>query len=367
MEQILDHQGLKVYKYGSEADISMQRGRAVPVPQSMLNNRRQGDSARRSQFNRQFRAADDFERVFESDRTQEYGPVYDTTSFAEWFPVDRRSGWATSIKMSMNRRDIAPMMATVVCCSTDIPTVTLNRKKCHHYSGFVNLAVATDVCVFDRLQANDMGINIDQEYLAVVNEALTLAANYIAVNGDEQNNVLGMNNNHYIATVLVDPPNVTNPIISLRQIAQFLATRESSVLDLSNNVFGQTYTVFLPMKLVLALSSTWVTIGSQQISMLSIMTGNCATCNNDPSVPNFRIIGMEMLDNSWYDGSSVGYMFQTGTSDFRSSARWWKPFSLLNLGEQTHGLYRQQFFGARVGSIEWYDLSKVMRLIFSGM
>lgn len=356
MRLICEHNGLQVYAHGSEVNNKFKASKPVAVPESMVNKMAktrqttQGDSVM-------------FEKVFESENMTVTNPSYDYRSLADFFPVDRRSGFATSLKLNMQRR-IAPQIATQVCCATDIPIISVDKRVFSSYVGFVNLAVAADVCTWDRLAAAEDGINlVDDDYLPAINEALTVGANLIALEGDNENNVMGLKNNPWIPTVVVDPLSVTNPVISFRKIVQFLETRNNSIIEL-NGAFTKQYTLFLPLSIVISLCNTYVTFADAQISLMSMLAGLAGVNAQDPSVPKFRIIGLNHLEKLWADGvSSVGYLFASGTNDFNSLARWWKPFSFLELGNERKGLREQSFYGARVGSIEFLDLSKVIRII----
>lgn len=355
---VAEHRGFKVYKHGSEVDPKFKKGQKVTIPESLLNKQTKKSKQKQS---RQGDAM--YERVFESDNTLMVGARYDFNSLADFFPVDRRCGFATSIKLNMERR-IAPSIATQVCCATDIPIISNQKQYFTEYTGFTNLAVATDICVWDNLTADEAGVNlVDDEYLPGINEALTVAANIIAVEGDESNNVLGLRNNQYIPTVIADSPSLVNPVTSFRRISQFIETRYNSIINLTNTL-NKTYTLLLPMSLALSLSNTMVTFANEQVSLISILAGLTGVNSNDPTIPKFNIMALEHLENHWKDGiSDVAYMFASDAAGFNELSRWWKPFSFLNLGQEQKGLREQQFFGSRVGSIEFLDLTKVIRII----
>lgn len=355
---VTEHRGFKVYKYGSDVDPKFKKGQKVAIPESLVNK---SNKVSKQKQTRQGDAM--FERVFESDNTLTVGARYDYNSLADFFPVDRRCGFATSIKLNMERR-IAPSIATQVCCATDVPIISLQKQYFTEYTGFTNLACATDICVWDNLTAEEAGVNlIDDEYLPGINEALTVAANIIAVEGDESNNVLGLRNNQYIPTVIADSPSVVNPVTSFRRIAQFIETRYNSVINLTNTL-NKTYTLLLPMSLALSLSNATISFANEQVSLLSVLAGLTGVNAKDPTIPKFNIMALEHLENHWKDNiSDVAYMFASDASGFNEMSRWWKPFSFLNLGQETKGLREQQFFGSRVGSIEFLDLTKVIRII----
>lgn len=365
---VAEHKGMKVYAHGSDVDPKFKKGKKVAIPESLVKKQQKKLNGRGSRFNAplasQTRQGDSmFERVFESDNTLTVGAAYDTTSLADFFPVDRRCGFATSIKLNMQRR-IAPSIATQVCCATDIPIISVEKKVCSEYTGFVNLAVAADTCVWDNLAAEENGVNLlDDEYLPAINEALTIGSNIIAVEGDDENNVLGLRNNPYIPTVVTDSPSVVNPVVSFRRIAQFVETRDNSIIDLSNT-FNKTYTLFIPMSLAMSLANSTVSFANNQVSLLSILAGVTGNDANDMTIPKFNIFAFEHLENHWKDNlSDVAYLFASDTSGFNEMSRWWKPFSFLELGSETKGLREQNFFGARVGSIEFLDLTKAIRIV----
>ena len=357
---VVEHRGLQVFSHGSEVDPKFKKGQKVVVPESL-----QKKSDKQSKLNpKPTRQADSmFERTYESDNTLTTGASYDYTSLADLFPVDRRCGFATSIKLNMMRRT-APSIATQVCCATDIPLISIEKKYCTEYTGFVNLALSADICVWDNLAGEEAGVNLlEDEYLPAINEALTIGANIIAVEGDDQNNVLGLRNNPYIPTVVVDSPSVVNPVVSFRRVSQFIETRDNSIINLTN-AFNKTYTLLLPMSLALSLSNSTVSFANEQVSLISILAGATGSNANDMVVPKFNIIAMEHLENHWKDGvSDVAYMFASDANGFNEMSRWWKPFSFLDLGGEQKGLREQNFYGARIGSLEFLDLTKVVRLV----
>jgi hypothetical protein len=226
------------------------------------------------------------------------------------------------------------------------------------------LAVATDTCVWDELAADENGTSlVDDEYIPAVNDALTIAANKIAIDGDDENNVLGLRNNPYIPTVVIDNPAVLSPIVSFRRVTQFIETRDNSIINLSNSL-NKRYTLLLPLSFALSLANTITTFSDRQVSLISILSGGVGTDANDFAVPKFDIIALEHLENHWNDNvSDVAYLFASDSNGFSDMSRWHNPFSMVSLGEEQKGLRSQSFFGARVGSIEFLDLTKLVRVV----
>lgn len=355
---IVEHKGIKVFSHGNDVDPQFKKGKAVVVPPSLIEKQQKAKQHRKAKL-----ADSMYERVYESEQTTTIGASYDATSLADYFPVDRRAGMATTVKLRMTR-NIAPSIASQVCCATDVPIISITKKFLTEYTGFVNLAAATDICTWDGLRAQEDGINlVDDEYLPPINEAMTIAANQIAVNGDDENNVLGLRNNPYIPSVVIDSPTVTNPVTSFRRVCQFLETRDNSIINLSN-ALNKRYTLMLPLSFALSMANTTVSFADRQVSLISILAGGVGSDSGDFVVPKFDIIALEHLENHWNDGvSDVAYVFANDTNGFSEMARWHKPFSLLDLGMERKGLREQQYFGARVGSIEFLDLTKVIRVV----
>jgi hypothetical protein len=369
---ILERNGFTVEAYGEESDRMFQGGQKVAIPERLAQriNRNRDRTQAELNASRSIKQGDEFERIYESGRTLECGAQYDGSSLADLFSIDRSAGWASAIAYNVQCAK-APRMASIVCCSTDVPVVSVERDRKRFFTGFVNLAIATDLCVLDKLAAaeatddgtsNGNAINMEAELLEEVVAALNEAANSIAISGYAPSNVLGFRNNPYITTVLIDPPSTTNPIISFRRLAQFLELRDRTMITL-DGIFTKTYTLMLPIDLISQMASTYVTVGNEQMSALALLTGACGGCASDPSLPKFRIVGMSNL-GKWYDGvSDIGYMFAADANSFASSVKWHKPFSFLNLGQSRHGLREFTYFGSRVGSIEITNMNKCIRIL----
>jgi hypothetical protein len=355
---IITYKGLEVYTHGSEVDPKFKKGSTVAIPPSIIEKQKKPKKHSRAKLGDSM-----YERVYESDNTVTIGASYDATSLADFFPVDRRCGMATSVKLNM-MRNTSPSIASQVCCATDVPIISVDKKYCTEYTGFTNLAVAADTCVWDTLTADENGVNlIDDEYLPAINEALMIASNMIAVNGDDENNVLGLRNNPYIPSVVIDNPSTVSPITSFRRVTQFIETRNNSIINVTNTL-NKRYTLFLPLSFALSLANSTVSFADEQVSLISILAGTTGINANDFAIPKFDIIALEHLENHWNDGvSDVAYMFASDTSGFNEMSRWYKPFSFLDLGSEQKGLREQQFFGCRVGSLEFIDLSKVVRIV----
>jgi hypothetical protein len=355
---VCEYKGLQVFAHGGDVDPQFKKGKAVPVPQSLIEKQNQAKRQKATVLKDSM-----YERVYESETVTRVGASYDATSLADYFPVDRRSGMATTVKLRM-MRNTAPSIASQVCCATDIPIISVTKKYINEFTGFTNLAVAADTCTWDNLTAQENGVNlVDDEYLPAINEALTIAANSIVVNGDDENNVLGLRNNPYIPSVVIDSPTTVNPVTSFRRCTQFLETRDNSIINLSN-ALNKRYTLMLPLSFALSLANTTVTFADSQVSLISVLAGTVGSDGNDFAIPKFDIIAMEHLENHWNDGvSDVAYLFANDTNGFSEMARWHKPFSLLDLGMERKGLREQQFYGARVGSLEFIDLTKVLRVV----
>lgn len=369
---VLERNGLQVEAYGDEADGMFKAGQKVAIPERLAKkyNRNRDRAENELSLRNRLKQGDEFERIYESNTVMQYGPLYDSSSMADYFSIDRSCGWASAIQMNLQVTQ-TPKMASIVCCSTDVPIVSLNRDRKRIFTGFVNLAVATDMCVIDKLasaEATDDGtdsgnsINMEAEYLEEVTSALNEAANHIAINGYEPNNVWGLRNNPYLNTVLIDAPSVTNPIISFRRLVHFLEIRDKSIINL-DGLFTKTYTLMLPIDLITQLASTFVTLGNEQVSSLALLTGVCGSCPSDPSTPKFKITGLSTLEK-WHDNvTDVAYMFSANQNSFATGVKWWKPFSMLNLGQSRHGLREFTYFGARVGSVEITNLSNALRVL----
>lgn len=360
MKLIATHQGTEVYSYGNDLDAIIGRGSQVQISKATamkLQDARNGSV-------RRLRQGDACETIWESD-IQQQNCLSQTVSMADFFPIDRRAGMASSIKMSMKRQK-APVLPQVVCCPTDIPLISPSTtKKCDIFTGFTNLVVGFDTCMFDSMRCAEQGVNIDDEYLPMILESLAVGSNYVALNGDEDANVIGMRNNTYIPTEILAPPTGTNMALELRRVVNSIITKRNQIVDVSSGALRQTYTLFLASSIVTAMANVWVALGNQQFSLLSILTGDCGGCASDPSIPRFRIISMDQLNDAWFDGSDMGYLFagNAGNGFLGDIARWHKPYSLIDLGTQRFGLREQRYFAARVGSVEFYDLCSVHRLI----
>jgi hypothetical protein len=352
MRLVAEHKGLEVYAYGNEIDKKFKTGSPVPVPERLLKSKKTiiGDSL-------------SYESVIESENTTIVGGNYDFRSLADFFPVNRSSRFSTSLKLNFQRR-IAPQVATQVTTATDVPIISIVRNNFSTFTGFVNLAVAADTAIWDRLAAEDAGENIiDDAYLPAIQESLNVAANAIAVDGDQENNVWGLRNNPYIQTVVLDPLSSSNPVTQFRRVTMFLETATNTILDVTNSL-NKTYTLFLPLDLVLSLATSYVTYADAQVSLLSMLAGISGVDANDPAIPKFKIFGLQQLNKYWFDNTStVGYLFSSDKGDFGNISRWWKPFSFLELGGEQKGLNEQRYYGARVGSIEFTDVSKVVRIV----
>ena len=370
---ILERNGLKVEAFGEESDNTFQQGRKVRIPERLARKLNRQRDHRQAELMAQTRVrqGDEFERVYQSSTEMQYGATYDGTSMADFFPVDRSCGWASAIQMNL-RVAQPPTVASILCCATSVNIVSVNRERKRIYTGFVNLGVASDVCIMDRMAAADAdenggdgsgpSIDIDAEYLEEINNALTEAANMIALHGYDANNVIGLRNNPFLHTVLIDPVGVTNPIISIRKIAQLIELKENRTIIQLDGLFTKTYTLMLPIDLITSLASTFVTLGNVQVSSLAILTGAHGSAANDPSIPKFRVVGLRT--GEWHDGTTqIGYIFKAGSSSFAASTRWYKPFSVLDLGNSRHGLREFRYFGARVGSVEITDLSNCLRIL----
>lgn len=354
MKLIAENNGIEVFSAGNEIDSLIKRGSQVQVSTATATKLRDSMVRRRQ--------GDACETIYNSEVKQQscLGPM---VSMADYFPIDRRSGMATSIKMSMSRQN-QPIMPQIVCCPTDIPLISPNQgKKCDIFTGFANIVVGFDTCLFEQMRCDEQGQTLDDEYLPMVIESLNMGANYIALNGDDDANVIGLRNNTYIPTELVAPPSGTNIAVELRRIVNSFVNRRNQIVDVSSGAYRQTYTLFLASNIVSALANTWITMQSQQFSMLSILTGDCGLCQTDPSIPKFRIISIDALNAAYFDGSDMGYIFSGNVDNLGSVARWHKPYSLIALPPATIGLREQKYFAARVGSIEFYDLCSVTRLI----
>lgn len=369
---ILERGGLTVEAYGDESEGIFKGGRKVAIPERLAKKlNRNRDRADQQQFEaNRVRQGDSFERIYESNTTMRYGGTYNSSSLADFFPVDRSCGWASAIRMNLEVHQ-APRMASVICCATDVPTLAVSRDRKRVFTGFVNLGVAIDTCVWDTMAESEMdqnadgtgdSINMEAEYLEEVNASLTEACNHICINGYAPNNVWGLRNNPYINTVLIDPPATTNPVISLRALTVFLALREKQTIINIGGLFNKRYTIFLPVDLVSAMASTYVTLGDQQMSTLAILTGVGGSLANDPAIPTFNVIALNNLE-PWHDGSQIGYIMLSEGGNFASGIKWWKPFSMLDLGESRHGLRSFRYMGSRCGSLEVQDLGKMLRIL----
>jgi hypothetical protein len=354
MKLIAEANGIEVFSAGNELDGLLKRGSQVQVGATTAQKLKDGLGRRRQ--------GDACETIWTSDIQQEscLGPM---VSMADYFPIDRRAGMASSIKMSM-KRDNQPILPQIVCCPTDIPLISPTQgKKCDIFTGFANIVVGFDTCLFDQMRCDEQGVTLDDEYLPMVIESLNLGANYIAINGDDDANVIGLRNNTYIPTEIVASPTGTNIAVELRRIVNSMIARRNQIVDVSAGTLRQTYTLFLASNIVMSLANTWITLQNQQFSMLAILTGDCGLCATDPSIPKFRIISMDALNNAYFDGSDMGYIFNGTGSGLGSIARWHKPYSLIALPPATIGLREQKYFAARVGSVEVFNLCSVVRLI----
>jgi hypothetical protein len=361
MKKIATHQGIDVFSYGSDLDRIVGQGSQVQVSAQTAQTIR--DSLGGSVGNRQTNR-DACEYVYQSD-VQQQNCIAPAISMANFFPVDRRAGMASAIQMNMQRAN-TPVMPQIICCPTDIPLMTPNiGGKCSMFTGFANIVVGFDTCMFDQMRCDTQGVNLDDSYLPMVVESLNLGANYIALNGDDEANVVGLRNNTYIPTEIVAAPTGTNIALELRRVVSMIQSRRNQIMDVSGGAMRQTYTLFLASNIVLSMANTWVTLGAQQFTLLSMLTGDCAFCAADPTLPTFRIISMDQLNSAWFDGSDLGYLFSGGAggSFLGDVARWHKPYSLIDLGTQRFGLREQHYFAARVGSVEFFDLCNVTRLI----
>lgn len=358
MKKIADYQGVEILGYGSDLDGVIARGSQVQISTKTATKLRDSRNAKRT------KNADACEYIYQSDIRQE-NCLSPAISMADFFPVDRRAGMASAVQMNMERGTV-PVLPQVVCCPTDIPLISPNQgSKCSMFTGFMNLVIGFDTCMFDQMRCAEQGTDLDEEYLPMIIESLTLGANYVALNGDDDANVVGLRNNTHMPTEVLAPPSGTNIAIELRRVVSMMQSRRNQIIDISAGGLRQSYTLFLASNIVMNMANTWITLGGQQFSLLSILTGDCALCANDPSIPKFRIISLDHLNSAWHDSSDLGYIFSNGNgSGFLGDiARWHKPYSLIDLGEQRLGLRTQRYFAARCGSIEFYNLCSCTRLV----
>jgi hypothetical protein len=356
MKLIAQHQGIDVHAYGSDLDTMMKNGSQVTISARTAQTIR--DSMNGKKTNR-----DACDYVYQSDVLQQ-NCLSPAISMANFFPVDRRAGMASAIKMHMTKANV-PIMPQVVCCPTDIPLLSPNLGgKCTMYTGFVNLVVGFDACMFDQMACDAQGASLDDSYIPMIIESLNLGANYVALNGDDESNVVGLRNNTYIPTEVLAAPAGTNIALELRRVVSLLQSRRNQIIDVSSGAMRQTYTLFLASSIVFTMANTWIAMGNQQFTLLSMLTGDCAYCTSDPNLPTFRVISMDQLNGAWFDGSDLGYLFNGSNNGFLGDvARWHKPYSLLDLGKQRFGLREQRYFAARVGSVEIFDLCNITRLV----